>query len=262
MRTVAAQPSLDDLLSTSCLLFTGAKHLGQVFGNLTNVSPNCLDGPPTLAAQRAVVRVLADQLEPLRRAHKLADYVLEPGTRLRRLWGRCQHFGDGRSPLITIRCTAENDRQRWRRPAAITATLLHELVHLRYRGHGPRFWALLRLLLDEAATAGVYRPLEDDPTEHGRGDEKLAGSAADAVALAARQRRRERAALNRSAARQWQAGQEARIALARGPLAGARVRILEVARGWLTVVASSGRRYRVAASVLVHPAEAAESASA
>lgn len=214
-----------------------------------------LAGPPTTSAQRAVLHLLAGQIEPLRRAHGLPDYALEPGTRLRRLWGRCHHFVDERPPLITVRCTADapEGQRRWRRPAAIAATLLHELAHLRYRGHGARFWALLRVLLNEAAASGVYRPLQDDPHERGRGDEKLAGSAADPVARAARAQRRQRAALNRAAALQWQRGQEARVGLARGPLAGAPVRILEVARGWLTVLAPGGRRYRVAASVLVPP---------
>lgn len=33
---------------------------------------------------------------------------------------------------------------------AITGTLLHELAHLRWRGHSQRFWALHRRLLDPA----------------------------------------------------------------------------------------------------------------
>src|SRR5690242_7780580 len=91
--------------------------------------------------------------------------------------------------MITVRCTADGDRTRWRRVGAIVGTILHELAHLRYRSHGPRFWALHRRLVDRAAAAGVYDPLDRDTAERGRGDEKLAGSAAWTIALAAREAR-------------------------------------------------------------------------
>jgi WLM domain len=93
--------------------------------------------------------------------------------------------------VITVRCTADGNRSSWRRPGAIVGTLLHELAHLRYRSHGPRFWALHRRLVDRAAAAGIYDPTDRDPSERGRGDEKLAGSAAWPLALAARQKRLE-----------------------------------------------------------------------
>jgi hypothetical protein len=84
-----------------------------------------------------------------------------------------------------------------RHVGAIVGTLLHELAHLRYRSHGPRFWALHRRLVDRAVALGVYDPLDRDPGERARGDEKLAASAAWPVALAARQRRLERMSLRR-----------------------------------------------------------------
>ncbi len=220
-----------------------------------------MSGPPTSAAQAAVLDALARALEPLRREYGLPPYELRPGVRLRRLWGRCQHFSGRRRPQVTVRCTADGDRARWRRPGAIVATLLHEMAHLKYRGHGPRFWSLHRRLLDEAALFGIYRADEDDPSEGARGDEKLAGSAADHVAQAARARRRERAAENRAAAKRWAAGRVAKVNVARGPLAGAQVHVLSVARGWLTVAAPNGRRYRVAASAL-EPLEAEVSVEA
>jgi hypothetical protein len=116
------------------------------------------------------------------------DFALQPGLRLRRAYGRCTWRGDLR-PLITVRCTADGDRTRWRRRGAIVGTLLHEAAHLRYRSHGPRFWAFHRRLVDHAAATGLYDPTDRDPSERGRGDEKLAASAAWPIALAARQQR-------------------------------------------------------------------------
>jgi hypothetical protein len=75
--------------------------------------------------------------------------------------------------------------------------LLHELAHLRYRSHGPRFWAFHRRLVDRAAALGVFDPTDRDPAERARGDEKLAASAAWPIALAAKQRRLERVQLRR-----------------------------------------------------------------
>jgi hypothetical protein len=75
--------------------------------------------------------------------------------------------------LIHVRCTADNDAMRWRRVGAITGTLLHELAHLRYRSHGPRFWALNRRLVNRAVAAGLYDPSDRDPAERPRGERKL-----------------------------------------------------------------------------------------
>jgi hypothetical protein len=120
------------------------------------------------------------------------EFELRPGLRLRRAYGRCTWRGEAAAPVITVRCTADGDRTRWRRVGAIVGTILHELAHLRYRSHGPRFWALHRRLVDRAAAVGVYDPMDRDPAERGRGDEKLAGSAAWPIALAARAQRLER----------------------------------------------------------------------
>jgi hypothetical protein len=156
---------------------------------------------PTPAAQAALLTQLRAQLEPLLIRESLSlEFHLAPGLRLRRAYGRCTWRSASPAPLITIRCTADGDRTRWRRRGAIVGTLLHELAHLRYRSHGPRFWALHRRLVDRAVLAGVYDPTDRDPTEHARGDEKLAASAAWPIALAARQRRLERSRLRRSIA--------------------------------------------------------------
>lgn len=196
----------------------------------------------------------ARALEPLRVRHGLEAYTITPGFRLRRLWGRCQFFPSSPRPAeIVVRCTIDGDSARWRRPGAIVATLLHEMAHLKYRGHGPRFWALHRRLLDEAALLGIYDPLQDDPHEPSRGAEKLAGSAAHAQAEAARTRRRERSAHNRTAARTWDVGDVGVVDVPRGHLAGAHVRVLSVARSWLTVETAQGSRFRVAAGMLKRP---------
>jgi hypothetical protein len=152
-----------------------------------------LIGEPSRTAQAALLATLRTAVEPilLREGLPLA-FDLKPGTRLRRAYGRCTWRGPCATPIITIRCTADGDRTRWRRVGAIVGTLLHELAHLRYRSHGPRFWALHRRLVDRAAAAGVYDPADRDPAERGRGDEKLAGSAAWPLALAARAKRLER----------------------------------------------------------------------
>jgi hypothetical protein len=133
-----------------------------------------LIGTPTTAAQAALLSELRTLLEPLRRAEKLPDaFVLQPGLRLRRAYGRCMWRAGSPVALISIRCTADDDRQRWRRRGAIVGTLLHELSHLKYRSHGPRFWALHRRLADRAAAMGVYDATDRDPAERWRGEKKL-----------------------------------------------------------------------------------------
>ena len=136
---------------------------------------------------------LRDRLEPILVRESLPlEFNLRPGLRLRRAYGRCT-FGPGSAlPSIAIRCTADGDRTRWRREGAIMGTLLHEVAHLRYRSHGPRFWAVHRRLVNRAVAAGIYDPTDRDPAERGRGDEKLASSAAWPIAMAARARRLER----------------------------------------------------------------------
>jgi len=152
-----------------------------------------LIGEPTSAAQAALLACVRAELEPILVREGLStEFLLRPGVRLRRAYGRCVWRAGSLAPTITVRCTADGDRTRWRRLGAIIGTLLHELAHLRYRSHGPRFWALHRRLVDRAFLAGVYDPHDRDPGERGRGDEKLAGSAAWPIAAAARSKRLER----------------------------------------------------------------------
>ena len=198
---------------------------------------------PTSTRQRLVLAALGQLTEPLRFGNGLPIYDLRPGVRLRRRWGQCRHFPDGRRPEIQVRCV-DGAPPAWRSTAGLVATLLHELAHLRYRGHGPRFWALNRRLVDQAAAMGIFRPEAGGLTERSQGDEKLAGSAAGVLAEAARARRRERAAANRAAAARWRTGDRVRI-LARGRLAGVEAQVIGVARSWVTVETSDKRRFRV-----------------
>jgi hypothetical protein len=207
---------------------------------------------PTPAAQMALLAQLRAVLEPVILAEKVAPvFVLQPGLRLRRAYGRCAWMAPGQPPVVSVRCTVDGDRTRWRRVGAIVVTLLHELAHIRYRSHGPRFWALHRRLVDRAVAAGVYDPTDRDANEHGRGDEKLAGSAARPIAMAARQARRELARTNRAAVQTWQVGAVARLNTERGALAGARVRVMALGRTRLLVETVDRRRFRVTPALLV-----------
>jgi hypothetical protein len=211
-----------------------------------------LNGPPTPAAQAALLEHLRAALEPIILAEKVSPvFVLQPGLRLRRAYGRCAWIVPGQPPVVSVRCTVDGDRTHWRRVGAIVVTLLHELAHVRYRSHGPRFWGLHRRLVDRAVAAGIYDPNDRDANERGRGDEKLAGSAARPIALAARQARRERARANRAAVQTWQVGAIARINSERGALAGARVRVMGLGRTRLLVETADRRRYRVTPALLV-----------
>ena len=183
--------------------------------------------------------------------HVPLEFTLKPGLRLRRAYGRCSWVGGGRPPVVSVRCTADGDRTRWRGTGAIVGTLLHELAHVRYRSHGPRFWALYRRMVDRAVAAGLYDPTDRDPAERARGDEKLADSAAKPIALAARTARRERARANRSALLAWQPGAVARIAPDVRALAGTVVRVLALGRTRLLVETAERRRYRIAPTLLV-----------
>src|SRR5260370_35684025 len=176
------------------------------------------------------------------------EFVLKPGLRLRRTYGRCAWVA-GRPPVVSVRCTADGDRTRWRRTGAIVGTLLHELAHVRYRSHGPRFWTLYRRMVDRAVAAGIYDPTDRDAAERGRGDEKLANSAARPVALAARKARRDRARASRDALLAWQPGSTARIAPDVRALAGAVVRRLALRRTRRLVETPEPRRYRIPPSL-------------
>jgi hypothetical protein len=211
-----------------------------------------LISPPTPAAQSAFLADLLRRLKPVMLAeHVPLEFVLKPGLRLRRAYGRCTWVPGGPRPVVQVRCTADGDPTQWRRTGAIVGTLLHELAHVRYRSHGPRFWTLYRRMLDRAVAAGLYDPTDRDPAERGRGDEKLADSAAHPIALAARKARRDRARANRAALRAWPPGSTARIAPDVRALAGTVVRVLALGRTRLLVETAERRRYRIAPTLLV-----------
>jgi hypothetical protein len=197
------------------------------------------------------MRELAMLVDPLVAARGIdLPFQVEPGFRLRRRYGQCRHFPDGQPARISVRCTVQEDPPRWRLPGALVHTLLHELAHLRYRGHSAAFWGLCRELLDDAAARGWYDPHEDDPTERSRGLEKLAGSVAQPLARAARGARRDRSRAARQLMAGWQVGASARLRIARGTLAHAVVRIVDKRRTRVLVQTARGRRYVVSVDLL------------
>jgi WLM domain len=203
-----------------------------------------LSGPSTPAAQRRAVGLLREAIEPLLTLRGLDSipFDLEPGWRLKRRFGQCRHFTDGRPPRITLRCTGDDG---WRRRGALVHTLLHEVAHLKHRGHSKAFWRLCRALLDDAAHLGIYHPADDDPSERSSGVEKLAGSAAQPLVHLARRARRERHRAARELMAVWQAGSLARVRGLGGP-----VRILEKRRTRVLVEAPRRRRYLVPVHLL------------
>ena len=216
---------------------------------------------PSRAAQSRLLAELRALLAEVLIAERLPmDFELRPGTRLSRAYGRCVWRPGATHAEIVVRCTADGDRARWRQRGAIVGTLLHEAAHLKYRSHGPRFWALHRRLVDRAVAAGQYDPADRDPGERGRGDEKLASSAAQVVADQARQSRRARFAANRLALQAWQPGAVARVL--DGSLRGVPVRVLALRRTRLLVETPAGRRYLVPANLLAAPPSTASVTSA
>jgi hypothetical protein len=208
-------------------------------------------GEPTPAAQGELLRELAKRLEPVAAAEGVtAPYTVVPGLRLRTAYGRCRHLGGGRPAEIQVRCTADGNRRQWRHVGAIVGTLLHELAHVRWRHHGPRFWALQRRLADRAVALGVYDPTDRAPNERGRGDEKLARSAAAPVAAAARAARRRHAAEQRTLLAEWPVGTSVQIGGVGGRLEGKMARVLRHGRTRALVQVAGGRQYWVAPVLL------------
>ncbi|MSQ10647.1 MAG: DUF45 domain-containing protein [Dehalococcoidia bacterium] len=209
--------------------------------------PDLLPEPTPLEQQRAL-DAMRSALSPLAAAERLpGTFLLQPGLRLRKSFGNCR-FRPGEPPVITVRCTGDDGV--WRPRSAIMLTLLHELVHLKCRGHDPRFWSLLRRLVALATERGLYHPDDDDASEPTQGNGKLAGSPAAARASAAAEVKRQRSALARQAARGWVTGDLAVVDTPRGPLAGRTVTVVKVGRTRILAALSDGHRYSIPAGLL------------
>ena len=85
----------------------------------------------------------------------------------------------------------------------------------------------------------------------GRGDEKLAASAARPVALAARRARRARALANRAALAQWRVGAQALISPQVRVLGGTAARVVGLGRSRLVIEIADGRRYHITPGLLI-----------
>jgi len=221
--------------------------------------PSLTDGPPTAAAQLRLLAELRQAVAPLLAELSVPkEFTLQPGLRLRSKFGHCA-FRPGRAPAIVVRCA--NDGGVWRARGAIVLTLLHELAHLKHKGHGPRFWQFHRKLLERAAAMGLYDPADDDAAEAAAGNTKLAGSAAGERAEVAQARRRERYHARRAVTAVWQPGETARIDGPRSTLHGAVVRIVRVARTRVIAALADGREFSVPGSMLAR-VDAGEAAAA
>jgi len=220
-------------------------------------APALTDGPPTADAQQRRLVELRQTVAPLLREMGLPkDFTLQPGLRLRSKFGHCT-FRPGQAPAIVIRCA--NQGGAWRARGAIVVTLLHELAHLKHKGHGPRFWQFHRRLLERAAAMGLYDAADDDAGEAAAGNTKLAGSAAGERAEVAQARRRERYQARRAETVTWQPGETARVDAPRSTLHGAVVRIVKVARTRVIAALADGREFSIPGSLLMRmgPGEAA-----
>jgi hypothetical protein len=203
---------------------------------------------PTPPVQQTVLDALRAEAAQVLHHHGIHnDFSLRPGLRMRRSFGNCRHIPN-QPPVITVRCT--NGGGAWRPRGAIMLTLLHEMAHLKYRGHGPRFWRLHRSMVQHATATGAYIPAEDDAAEHAQGNSKLAGSPAHERAHLAGAERRRRWVEARTAVAQWRPGDMASITGGRGQLSGAQVCVVRVNRTRVIAALPDGRQFSVPAALL------------
>ncbi|MFQ5457920.1 MAG: M48 family metallopeptidase [Myxococcota bacterium] len=78
--------------------------------------------------------------------------LTKESSRVKRRYGSCDSDG-------VIRIRLRNQRTgKFLKYSSMIATLCHELAHLRYMNHGPRFVALYTRILEFARADGIYRP--------------------------------------------------------------------------------------------------------
>ncbi len=108
-----------------------------------------------LEAYLGLVERLRGDARRIAKRFKLPAFELDadrPDSRTR--YGLC--FSDGRIRVRLVNVRTGHTLKY----SAMIDTVVHELAHLRYMNHGPRWEALYRRMLDWARAQGIYEPRE------------------------------------------------------------------------------------------------------
>jgi predicted metal-dependent hydrolase len=97
-------------------------------------------------------RLRRDAAELVRAFGLTAGSIDAERPRVRRRYGVCDSRGNIR---IRLRHATTGRLLKY---SSLVDTLCHELAHLRYLSHGPRFRALYLRILESARRRGIYRP--------------------------------------------------------------------------------------------------------
>jgi hypothetical protein len=107
---------------------------------------------------RSLVERLSADARRIAERFKLPAFDLDadrPSARAR--YGICDSEGRIRVRLVNVRTG------RMLKYSALIDTVVHELAHLRYMNHGPRWESLYRRMLEWARSQGIYQPREAPP---------------------------------------------------------------------------------------------------
>ena len=144
-------------------------------------SPRVRTPKATLSAaeRRALVeRLRADGARIAERFGLRYSSIEAEDARVRRRYGSCHTNGEIRIRLTHVRTG------RPLKYSSMIDTLCHELAHLKYFNHGPRFRDFYEVILDWARRANIYRPTPRGITRGALGDEAGRDAARTAPAAA------------------------------------------------------------------------------
>jgi hypothetical protein len=115
--------------------------MSQRIGSITH-----LDHMPKATKALSILNRLAERVKPIMDKHDLKIITLEEFyPKVTRLLG--QNSGQGR--IVMIRLREIGDESKFRPEEGIINTMLHELTHNRYLGHGDDFQSYLQELREE-----------------------------------------------------------------------------------------------------------------